>query len=88
MLNLRERLDHESRLIPYVLSALNDECEEVATKAVEIMRALGVEYEHEHKEDLKDKLYYLPQEAHGLGWGSEEAIRSVWKIATGVSGHG
>lgn len=88
MLNLRERLDHESRLIPYVLSALNDECGEVSAKAVEIMHALGAQYEIEHKEDLKDALYYLPQEAHGLGWGSQEAICSIWEIAAATPGHG
>ncbi|GMH40548.1 hypothetical protein BSKO_08452 [Bryopsis sp. KO-2023] len=69
MLNLRERLDHESRLIPYALSALNDECPEVAAEAVRLMDALGLQYEKEHQEDLKDTLYYLPQEAHALGWG-------------------
>ena len=45
--------DHESRLLPYVVSALNDEAELVQKEAVELMEALGVQYEKEHEKDLK-----------------------------------
>lgn len=32
MLNLRERVDHEPRLLPYALSALNDACPQVRAR--------------------------------------------------------
>ena len=32
MTGLRERLDHEARLLPYVLSALNDEAPEIQVR--------------------------------------------------------
>jgi hypothetical protein len=33
-----------------------------------VLDKLGAQYESEHAKDLKDTLYYLPHEAHGLGW--------------------
>ncbi|MEW5306836.1 MAG: hypothetical protein WDW36_009274 [Sanguina aurantia] len=68
MLTLRERTDHEHRLLPYVLSALDDESPAVVAEAVAVLEALGAEYEVEHGKDLKDTVAYLPEEAHGLGW--------------------
>lgn len=81
MLNLDERVDHESRLIPFVLSALSDESPDVSTKAVEILTNLGAQYELEHAEELKDAVYYLPHEAHSLGWGEEKLSDKIWRKA-------
>ncbi|PNH12703.1 HEAT repeat-containing protein 2, partial [Tetrabaena socialis] len=65
---LRERMDHEARLLPYVLSGLNDEVPEIQADAVALLERLGVQYEADHEKDLKEMLPYLPEEAHGIGW--------------------
>ena len=80
MLELPERRDHESRLLPYVLSGLIDEDEEVQSEALQIIGKLGELYIYDNAEDMKDKLYYLPDEAHAHGW----MDGGVWKgIADG-----
>ncbi|KAL0032856.1 hypothetical protein WJX77_002978 [Trebouxia sp. C0004] len=68
MLTLRERIDHHARLMPYALSALSDPSKDVQRAALKLMDDVGVQYEEEHQQDLKDTLYYLPAEAHALGW--------------------
>ena len=65
---LRERLDHEARLVPYVLSGLIDPSAEIQAAALEWVGRLGEQYVADHEADLKDKLYYMPEEAHGHGW--------------------
>ncbi|KAF5842633.1 armadillo-type protein [Dunaliella salina] len=85
MLNLRERVDHEPRLLPYALSALNDSCPQVVEEALVLLDKLGEQYEREHANDLKDTVYYLPHEAHGLGWQSvlqEEAAVAKGRAVT------
>ncbi|KAG2455132.1 hypothetical protein HYH02_000951 [Chlamydomonas schloesseri] len=78
MTRLRERLDHESRLLPYVLSALNDESPEIQADAVALLDALGAQYEADHEKDLKETLPYLPEEAHGVGWQAAGAAAHVY----------
>jgi hypothetical protein len=41
MLNLRERIDHEPRLMPYALSALDDEAPQVRGCGVEVAGGAG-----------------------------------------------
>lgn len=88
MLNLVERVDHESRLIPFVISALSDESPDISAKAVEILSDLGKQYEREHSEDLKDAIYYLPHEAHSLGWGEQNSIEKIWQGPQADEKHG
>lgn len=54
MLTLRERLDHEPRLLPYVLSGLCDEAPAVVEAALALLEQLGQQYEREHEKDLVD----------------------------------
>lgn len=84
MMNLRERVDHESRLLPYVLSALNDESPHISGTAVNVIERLGIQYEEEHKEDLKDTIYYLPEEAHARGWTQGPTPEMIWKLVSKV----
>ncbi|KAG2440366.1 hypothetical protein HXX76_004471 [Chlamydomonas incerta] len=87
MLSLRERLDHESRLLPYVLSALNDEAPEIQADAVALLDRLGAQYEADHEKDLKETLPYLPEEAHGVGWQAAGAAAYVYgELAAGQEG--
>ncbi|GLC35967.1 hypothetical protein PLESTB_000524400 [Pleodorina starrii] len=81
MTGLRERLDHESRLLPFVLSALNDEAPEIQADAVALLERLGIQYEQDHEKDLKDTLSYLPEEAHGIGWQAPGAAGYVYGAA-------
>lgn len=76
MTRLRERMDHEARLLPFVLSALNDEAPEIQAEAVDLLERLGVQYEKDHEKDLKDMLAYLPVEAHGIGWQADSGAVS------------
>ncbi|GFR41385.1 hypothetical protein Agub_g2068, partial [Astrephomene gubernaculifera] len=81
MTGLRERLDHEARLLPYVLSALNDESPEIQSDAVSLLERLGAQYESDHEKELKDTLAYLPAEAHGIGWQAAGAAGYVYGSA-------
>ncbi|GIL43408.1 hypothetical protein Vafri_1181 [Volvox africanus] len=84
MTQLRERMDHESRLLPFVLSALNDEAPEIQADAVGLLERLGTQYEQDHEKDLKDTVSYLPEEAHGIGWQAPGAAGFVYgAIAAG-----
>jgi len=71
MTTLIERLDHESRLLPYVISALTDEADVVQKEAMDLMDRLGVQYEKEHEKDLKKLMYYMPEafgeDLYGVG---------------------
>jgi len=61
MTTLIERTDHESRLLPFVISALTDEADLVQREAAELMERLGVQHEKEHEKELKSTLYYMPE---------------------------
>ena len=53
MLKLRERIDHQGRLLPYALSALSDDSRAVQMSALTLLDDLGAQYEEEHEHDLK-----------------------------------
>ena len=68
LLELPERRDHEGRLLPYLMSGLIDEDARVQACALETLTKLGELFIVDHAEDMKDKLYYLPDAAHAHGW--------------------
>ena len=53
--SLAERKDHEERLLPYLLSGLNDDAPGVAERAARWLDQLGELYERDKAEELKDK---------------------------------
>lgn len=53
---LDERRDHEERLLPYLLSGLNDLVPRLAEKAAEWIEKLGEVFEEDRKDELKDKV--------------------------------
>ena len=61
MTTLVERTDHEPRLLPYVLSALVDESDDVRRDATALMDRLGEQYEREHEKELKSTMTYMPE---------------------------
>ncbi|GMF21557.1 unnamed protein product [Phytophthora fragariaefolia] len=52
MVNLPDRYDHESRLLPYLLSAVSDEDPLISQDAVKTLAVLGEQYEREHGEEV------------------------------------
>jgi hypothetical protein len=58
MLTLRERRDHEPRLLPYVLSGICDESPAVVQAALQLLDQLGQQYEQEHEAELADMLRF------------------------------
>ncbi|KAF4145715.1 hypothetical protein GN958_ATG05108 [Phytophthora infestans] len=52
MLNLPDRYDHESRLLPYLLSAVSDEDLNISGDALKTLEILGGRYEREHGEEV------------------------------------
>ncbi|KAJ7567619.1 hypothetical protein O6H91_02G156000 [Diphasiastrum complanatum] len=60
--NLCERKEHEVRLLPYVVSALNDSNPEIQDLAFTLMEELGKRYEIENESDVADVKHYLPED--------------------------
>lgn len=56
--NLPDRYDHESRLMPYVLSAVSDEHADIAAHALATLAVLGTNYEREHGEEVLEMKQY------------------------------
>lgn len=58
MLHLPDWYDHESRLLPYLLSAVSDTHDEIAQRALDTLRQLGDRYERDHGEDVLEIKQY------------------------------
>ncbi|KAG3015452.1 hypothetical protein PC128_g11819 [Phytophthora cactorum] len=58
MVNLPDRYDHESRLLPYLLSAVSDEDPVISGDALKTLEILGERYEREHGEEVIEMKQY------------------------------
>lgn len=76
LLHLDERIDHQGRLLPYLVSALTDSHAPIRQRALQHIDDIGALYEKDNEKDLKDIICYLPSEAHNIGW---TPIADVWK---------
>lgn len=56
--NLPDRYDHESRLMPYLLSAVSDNDDAIARDAVATLARLGDRYEQEHGAEVLELKQY------------------------------
>ena len=74
---LTERMDHEPRLLPYVLSGLADPVASVQESALEWVRILGEQHVSDNEQEFKDKLRYMPREAQGHGWMLSSVLRAI-----------
>lgn len=45
-------------LLPYLISGLSDDQPTIRSLCLSVTDEMGQEYESDHKEDLKDRLYY------------------------------
>ncbi|KAL3672313.1 hypothetical protein V7S43_003003 [Phytophthora oleae] len=58
MTNLPDRYDYESRLLPYLLSAVSDEDPTISEDALKTLEILGERYEREHGEEVMEIKQY------------------------------
>ncbi|XP_006167960.2 dynein assembly factor 5, axonemal [Tupaia chinensis] len=92
LLNLRDRYSFFHKLIPLLLSSFNDEIPEITDSAASLWEKIGLQWQKENEEDLKDKLdfaspppaHYPPQESRpGLGC-RELVFRNLSKILPAI----
>ena len=76
LLNLHERLDYISRLLPYLLNSLIDDVPDVRERGLAILTEIGIQYEKDHETEIYEKMHYLPEEAQDIERGTLEYI---WK---------
>lgn len=76
LLHLDERIDHQGRLLPYLVTGLTDTHPEVQQRSLSLLEEIGTLYEKDNEKDLKDILTYLPEEAHNIGWRS---VGDAWQ---------
>ncbi|XP_051790072.1 dynein axonemal assembly factor 5-like [Erpetoichthys calabaricus] len=59
LLKLRDRYSYFHKLIPLLLSSLNDEIPEIRHLALDYWSRVGLQWQQENEDDLKDKLDFL-----------------------------
>ncbi|XP_059976367.1 dynein axonemal assembly factor 5 isoform X2 [Mesoplodon densirostris] len=75
LLRLRDRYSFLHRLIPLLLSGLDDEIPEIACGAAGLWEQVGLQWQVENEEDLKDKLDFAgPPPAHHPSPGSRPGL--------------
>ena len=52
---LPDRYDHQQRLLPYVLSFINDDMQQVQDEALQCIEKCGLQYEQEHQDDVIER---------------------------------
>lgn len=58
MLNLPDRIDHEARLMPFLITMVGDDVPAVHNAAIEVVDALGIQYEKEHHDEVIERKQY------------------------------
>ncbi|XP_053706872.1 dynein axonemal assembly factor 5-like isoform X1 [Synchiropus splendidus] len=93
LLHLRDRYSYFAKLIPLLLSGINDEIPEIRLQAVDLWRQVGSQWEKENEDDIKDKLDFLltppshyptGEERPGLGC-RELVVRNLSKLVPAIS---
>ncbi|XP_061455963.1 dynein axonemal assembly factor 5 [Rhineura floridana] len=91
LLHLRDRYSYFHKLIPLLLSGLTDEIHENKELALTYWKKVGLQWEKENEDDIKDKLDfyvappYYPPGLTRLDLGCRELVtRNVFKILPGL----
>ncbi|KAM6424500.1 dynein axonemal assembly factor 5 [Liasis olivaceus] len=91
LLHLRDRYSYFHKLIPLLLSGLTDEMHENKELALTYWKKVGLQWEKENEEDIKDKLdfyavpSYYPPELTRPELGCRELVtRNIFKILPGL----
>nr|XP_033819652.1 dynein assembly factor 5, axonemal [Geotrypetes seraphini] len=93
LLDLRDRYSYFHKLIPLLLSSLNDEIPDIRQLAAGYWERIGLQWQKENEEDLKDKLdfaapcpQWYPERVNRPGLGCRELIfRNISKILPAIS---
>ncbi|XP_039767023.1 dynein assembly factor 5, axonemal isoform X1 [Ornithorhynchus anatinus] len=92
LLDLRDRYSYFHKLIPLLLSSFNDEIPEIKQLAFDLWEKIGLQWQKENEDDLKDKLdFAAPPPSHypegvirpGLGC-RELVFRNLSKILPAI----
>uniref|UniRef100_A0A3B4U6T4 Dynein axonemal assembly factor 5 n=1 Tax=Seriola dumerili TaxID=41447 RepID=A0A3B4U6T4_SERDU len=59
LLHMRDRYSYFHKLIPILLSSINDEIPEIRLLAADLWRQIGTQWEKENEDDIKDKMDFL-----------------------------
>ncbi|XP_028267789.1 dynein assembly factor 5, axonemal [Parambassis ranga] len=59
LLHMRDRYSYFHKLIPLLLSSINDEIPEIRLLAADLWRQVGAQWEKENEDDIKDKMDFL-----------------------------
>ncbi|XP_059204870.1 dynein axonemal assembly factor 5-like [Centropristis striata] len=59
LLHMRDRYSYFHKLIPLLLSNINDEIPEIRLLAADLWKLVGAQWEKENEDDIKDKLDFL-----------------------------
>jgi hypothetical protein len=58
LLKLPDKVDHEGRIIPYMLSALNDPNDNIQDLAFELLEEMGMDFEEREEKKVRDTKQY------------------------------
>ncbi|XP_053749812.1 dynein axonemal assembly factor 5 isoform X2 [Panthera pardus] len=92
LLDLRDRYSFFHKLIPLLLSSLEDDIPEIALTAASLWEKVGLQWQRENEDDLKDKLDFAspppahhPSPDHRPGLGCRELVfRNLSKILPAI----
>ncbi|XP_042777133.1 dynein axonemal assembly factor 5 [Panthera leo] len=92
LLDLRDRYSFFHKLIPLLLSSLEDDIPEIALAAASLWEKVGLQWQRENEDDLKDKLDFAspppahhPSPDHRPGLGCRELVfRNLSKILPAI----
>ncbi|XP_075880316.1 dynein axonemal assembly factor 5 [Nelusetta ayraudi] len=93
LLHLRDRYSYFHKLIPVLLSSINDEIPEIRHLAADLWKQVGAQWEKENEEDIKDKMDFLlsppphyPAGAERPGLGCRElVVRNMCRLVPAIS---
>ncbi|KAM4598331.1 dynein axonemal assembly factor 5 [Polymixia lowei] len=93
LLHMRDRYSYFHKLLPLLLSCINDEIPEIRLLAADLWRQTGAQWEKENEDDIKDKLDFLltppplyPAGAERPGLGCRElVVRNLGKLVPAIA---
>ncbi|TNN68891.1 Dynein assembly factor 5, axonemal [Liparis tanakae] len=93
LLHMRDRYSYFHKLIPLMLSGIDDEIPEIRLLSADLWRQVGAQWEKENEDDLKDKMDFLlapppfyPPGVERPGLGCRElVVRNLGRLVPAIS---
>ncbi|KAM7386886.1 hypothetical protein PAMA_009488 [Pampus argenteus] len=93
LLHMRDRYSYFHKLIPLLLSSINDEIPEIRVLAADLWRQVGSQWEKENEDDIKDKMDFLltpppfyPSGVERPGLGCRElVVRNLGRLVPAIT---